>query len=815
MKQFFKNYGAYVVAVAAAFILAFSYCFPVLQNKVIYAGDKLTATCASHEGMEYAEKTGDHSWWTGSMFCGMPNYQIGGGEYKTDRWLRPLTSIFHRGHSHTAWVFIIYFICFFALLRSFDVDKWLSIVGALAITLSSYFIVIIAAGHNGKTSTIALMSVVFAGFYLIFRKKYGLGVIFSMIFTAIGFSMHPQMSYYIFMMIGLCWFGELYTHIKEKRMKDFAVATLLFFASVGLGMGTSSANVFANAEYTKQTMRGGHSDLVAEGQDAPKSKGLDINYATQWSYGKDETFSLLIPGFMGGASSVALDENSETYKALKANGVNNANAKNFCENVPMYWGEQPFTAGNVYVGAIVCFLFILGLCIVKGPYRWTLLISTVFAIILAWGHNCMWFTEFFFKYFPLYNKFRAVSSILIVAEIAMPLLGFLAIRELMQEGIDRKNMMKKIGIAGGITAGLCLIFALLGPVFFNFKSSGDAAFTSQIPDWLYNAIVADRQHLFVSDAWRSFFLIAGAVAVLLLFVWGKMKKNWMVAALGVLVLIDMWPVDKRYLNDSNFIPAFNMNSYYNAQPYEKAILEDPDPHFRVLNLTTNTFNDARTSYRFKSLGGYHAAKLRRYQDLIDTYMSSNIHPGIISMLNAKYIIVPDENGQPKAQLNADAFGNAWFVDNISVADDDNMEMEMIGTMDLQSEAVVGKEFAKYVKNFTPKGADWGIRLTKYTPRAIDYVCDSNDGGTIVFSEIYYPYGWKATLDGKPVNHFRANYILRAMNVPAGHHDIHFEFDPDSVRKGDAIALTCVILMYLICFGIIGLSVYKRLKRKEC
>jgi len=816
MKQFFQKYGAYVVAVVAAFILAFAYCFPVLQKKVIYAGDNLTAECASHEAMEYARQTGDHTWWTGSMFCGMPDYQIGGGEYKTSKWLKPLTAIFHRGHGHTAWVFIIYFICFFALLRSFDVDKWLSIVGALAITLSSYFIVIIAAGHNGKTSTIALISVVFAGFYLIFRKKYGLGVIFSMIFTAIGFSTHPQMAYYIFMMIGLCWFGELYTHIKEKRMKDFAVASLLFVASVGLGMGTSCSNVFANAEYTKETMRGGHSDLVADTQDAPKSKGLDIEYATQWSYGKDESFSLLIPGFMGGASGVALDEDSETYKVLKKNGVGSGDAKNFCQSTPLYWGDQPFTAGNVYVGAIVCFLFVLGLLIVKGPYKWTLLLSTLFSIALAWGHNCMWLTEFFFKYFPLYNKFRAVSSILIVAEIAMPLLGFLAIRELMQEGIDRKKMMQRIGIAGGITAGICLVFALLGSTFFTFKSANDAQFISQIPDWLYNAIVADRQHLFVSDAWRSFLFIAGSAAVLLLFVWGKLKKGAMISCLAALVLLDMWPVDKRYLNDNSFIPAYNLKGYYNEQPWEKAILADKDPHFRVLNLTTNTFSDARTSYRLKSLGGYNAAKLRRYQDLIDSYMTApDFNIEVISMLNAKYIITPDESGQPQVQVNSEAFGNCWFVNQIILADTPNDEMALLSETDLRNIAIVGKDFANKVKDLNPKPGDTACRLTGYTPKALDYECDSNEGGILVFSEIYYPYGWKVTIDGKPADHFRANYLLRAMNVPQGHHKIHFEFAPDSVRKGDAIALTCVIIMYLICLGIIGFSICGRKGRKDC
>lgn len=815
MKEFFKKFGVYIFAAVVFVVLAFAYCFPVLQGKVIYAGDNLTAECASHETMEYARTTGDHSWWTGSMFCGMPDYQIGGGEYKTDKLLSPLTAFFHRGHSHTAWVFIIYFICFFVLLRSFDVDKWLSIVGAIAIAFSTYFVVIIAAGHNGKTSTIALISVVFAGFYLIFRKKYGLGAILAMVFTAIGFRTHPQMAYYIFMMVGLCWFGELYTHIKEKRMKDFVVATLLFFASVGLGMGTSTANVFANAEYTRETMRGGHSDLAQGDEAQNNSKGLDVEYATQWSYGRDETFSLLIPGFMGGASSVDIGKESDIYKLLIANGVAPQSARSFVKGAPMYWGDQPFTAGNVYVGAIICFLFILGLMIVKGPYRWTLLIATIFSICLAWGHNWMWLTEFFFKYFPLYNKFRAVSSILIVAEIAMPLLGFMALRELMKEGVDKKKMMGKVAIAGGITGAICLFFALLGPSIFDFKSIFDGRLTDQMPDWLYSALLDERASLLVRDSWRSFFFIAAGVAVLLIYLWGKMGKPAFAALLGALILLDLWPVDKRYLNDSDFVPAYQMNNYFAEKPWEKAILADPDPHFRVFNLTTNTFSDARTSYRLKSLGGYSAAKLRRYQDLIDVYMDQDINLNVISMLNAKYVINYNEEGSEVVQVNGNAFGNAWFVERLCLVDTPDEEMAALRDLDLRSEAVVDRKFESFVPRTEIKGdPEASVRLTGYTPKQIDYKYVTQEPGTLVFSEIYYPYGWKAYIDGQLTEHFRANYTLRALNVPAGEHEISFVFDPDSVKKGDSIALACVILMYIIVLGIAGTAVYKRLKRKN-
>lgn len=814
MKQFFRKYGAYVAAAVIFVAAAFIYFFPVLQGKVIYAGDNLTAECASHEAMEYARTTGDHTWWTGSMFCGMPDYQIGGGEYKTAKWLSPLTSIFHRGHSHTAWVLIIYFICFFALMRSFGVDKWLSIAGALAIAFSSYFIVIIAAGHNGKTSTIALISVVFAGFYLIFRKKYALGAIFAMVFTAIGFSTHPQMAYYIFMMIGLCWFGELYTHIREKRMKEFAVGTLIFLASVALGMGTSTSNVFANAEYTRETMRGGHSDL-SSGESPVNPRGLDIQYATQWSYGIDETFSLLIPGFMGGASGMDVGKGSELYKTIVSQGVAPQSARSFVEKAPMYWGDQPFTVGNVYVGAIVCFLFVLGLLIVKGPYKWTLLLATLFSIFLSWGHNWMGLTEFFFKYFPLYNKFRAVSSILIVAEIAMPLLGFLALKELMAEGAERRKLMPKVLIAGGFTALVSLFFALFGPSIFDFKSIFDPHITSEMPGWLYDSLLNERSSLMVRDSWRSFLFILAATILTAVFLKRRFAVSLFALLLGGLILMDLWPVDKRYLNDGNFIPAYQQSRYFAETPWEKAILSDPDPHFRVLNLTTSTFSDARTSYRLKSIGGYSAAKLRRYEDLISTYMSNEINPSVVSMLNAKYIINYNEKGEETVMVNPVAQGNVWFVENIHLADTPDEEMRLLGEIDLFTEAVVDRSFASFVPRSEIKGhPESTIELVSYTPKQITYKCTIHEPTTAVFSEIYYPYGWKAYIDGKLTPHFRANYTLRALNIPSGSSEIVFVFDPDSVKKGDSIALACVILMYLIILAIAGTAIYKRLKRKD-
>ena len=814
-ESFMQKYGAYLAAFVLFVAIACIYCSPALEGKVVQTGDGTNAAAAVHESTKYSTETGDYTFWTGSMFSGMPNYQIGGGHYEANEWLKPFRRVMLRGHWSSPWILITFFVCFYMLMRAFNINKWLSIVGALATGFSSYFFIIIQAGHNTKTSSIALITVVAAGFYLIFRKRYGLGVVLTMLFAAVGFSNHPQMSYYLFMMIGLFYFAELFIHIKENRYRDLAVGSLLFFGSLIIGLGTGSSTIFVNKEYAEQTMRGGHSDLAQKTDTENKTKGLDLDYATQWSYGIDESLSFIIPGVMGGASTYDVGTDSELYKSLVRNGVPRSSAAQFCANVPLYWGDQPFTAGNVYMGAIVCFLFVLGLIIVKGPYKWAILAATLFSVALAWGHNFMPLTELFFKYFPMYNKFRAVSSILIVAEITMPLLGFLAIKELMDGSLTRDKAMKSIYIAAGVTAGLCLVIALFGGGMFDFTSPMDASIAAQLPDFAYQGILAEREALMKSDAWRSLLFIVLAAATLWVFTKGWIKWGYMVAILGVLVIADMWPINKRYFNDSHYVTKKHNKAAFQMLPYEKQILQDKDPHFRVFNLTTSTFNDARTSYYLKSIGGYHAAKLRRYQDLIDQHISK-MNMNVISMLNAKYFIVPDRSsGQAQVQLNPYAMGNAWFVDTLQVVNTANEESDALNYIDLHTTAVLDKEFASYVDNFTPgSDPDAMVRLTKYTPRYLDYEYSTSKPGTIVFSEIYYPYGWKATIDGQPADIYRVNYILRAINVPAGSHNIHMEFDPDSVKKGEAIAMGCIIIMYATMLLVLGMGIYGIIRKQK-
>lgn len=816
MKGFFQKYGAYLVALVLFIALSCIYCRPSLQGNIVYAGDTNSFKGMVNENIEYTKATGDHSFWTGSMFSGMPNYQIGGGYYKSSGLLKPLKKILLAGHSQTKTpaILLLYFVCFFILLRCFRVDKWMSIAGAIAIGLSSYFLIIIPAGHITKTSTIALMAVAVGGFHLIFQKRYGWGFALTAIPTAVSFVNHPQMGYYICMLIGVLYFAELYNHIKEKRLKDFGLGTVVFVVALLIGLGCNSANVFANREYAEQTMRGGHSDLAKENDNTNKTKGLDLDYATQWSYGIDETLSFLIPGAKGGASGYNVGKDSKLYKEMTRKGIDRRTAAQFCESVPLYWGDQPFTSGNVYMGAIVCFLFVLGLIIVKGSYKWALLIATLFSIMLAWGNHFMPLTAFFFKVFPFYNKFRTVSSILIVAEITMPLLGFLAIKELKNENRDKKKLTRAIYLAAGATAGLCLLLALLSGALFSFRSPSDASWASQVPDFVYQGIVDERKTLFVNDSLRSAGLILLAALTLWIFLRTKIKSGWIVAILTLLIVIDMWPVDKRFFNDSNFVSQKQNSSYFAMQPWEKQVLADKDPHFRVFNLTTSTFNDSRTSYYLKSLGGYSAAKLRRYQDLIDEHLSK-MNMNVVSMLNAKYIITKGSDGQPTPMLNPDAMGNAWFVDSLVVVDNANAESQALNTLNLRTTAVLDKEFSSYLPaTALQHDSTATVRLTKYTPHYIDYETHAEKDGTVVFSEIYYPYGWKATIDEKPTEHYRVDYMLRALNVPAGNHNIRFVFDPDSVRKGDTISIVCVCLMYAILFALAATGIYQLFRRKK-
>ncbi|MCF0172248.1 MAG: hypothetical protein HUJ91_00685 [Bacteroidales bacterium] len=810
----FKGKILPVVFIMALFMAAaVIYSKPVLEGKVIGSGDGVSGRAAVEECRNYTKETGRHSWWTGALFSGMPNYQIGGGQSVTNRIMWPLTKIFHRGHSNQIWTVFFYLIAFFILLRTFGISRWWAAAGAFAIALSSYFLIIIGANHGGKTSSLAWMSVVLAGMMLIYRKKYGLGAVMVMFFLYMGLTPHPQMAYYIMLLMGVIWCAELYIHISEKRMKEWAVATAVFFGSFLIGFGSTYSTTLANKEYMTQTMRGGHSDLTKQdesGDDKSSGSGLKLDYATAWSYGIDETLTFLIPNFKGGSSNYNVGTDSPLFNQMVKAGVQRGSARDFCANTPAYWGDQPFTAGPVYMGAIVCLLFILGLFVVKGPYKWALVVATIFSITLSWGHNFLPLTRLFFNYMPLYDKFRAVSSILVVAEITVPLLGFLALKEIVSGNVPAKTVRKGLWWGAGILGGICLLFALFGKYFCSFTGETDLNFVSQIPDWLYSMIIDQRKAMLVADCWRSILFIAlGAVAVLLISS-GKLKGWAAAAVVGVLVTVDLWGVDRRYYNDSFFQSPDVFNANFTEQPWETSILADKDPHFRVFNLASGQpFNENRTSYRLKSIGGYNAAKLRRYQDLINEHLGK-MHWPVINMLNPKYIIV-EQDGNVIPVSNPDAMGNAWIVSDIKRVRGADAECAALMEVDLNECAVVDViEFGSEADAFV-KGGEGEIKLTEYAPDRLEYEYTADGPVTAVFSEIFYPYGWKARIDGQDAPHFRANYALRAMNLPEGSHHITFEFAPDSVKKGDRVALTCLAVMLLTALWAIarGLLMWKK------
>lgn len=807
IQKFFEKYGVDVIAVVIFILASCSYFYPALKGQIVFASDNVNGRAAAQESIAYMDETGDCTFWSGSMFSGMPNYQIGGNRFLSDTLLNPFVRFFHWGLRNAVFIFLFYLVAFFILLRAFDVDKWISIAGAFAIAMSSYFFIIIAAQHHGKTVSITYMTLVLVGFVLTFRKRYGWGAIFTMFFMAIGFQLHPQMSYYICMLIGMLFCAELYIHIKEKRFKDLAVATAIFASAFLIGFATTTARTFANTEYAAETMRGGHSDLVKESDAENKTKGLDLDYATAWSYGIDESLTFLIPNYMGGASGYNAGVDSEFYRQLVANGVPRRDAKRYSEGMPAYWGDQPFTAGPVYMGAIVCFLFILGLLIVKGPYKWALLAATVFSILLAWGKNFMPLTELFFNWFPMYNKFRAVSSILIVAEITMPLLGFMSFRVIADPQSNKDWIRKAILIAAGITGGVCLIIALFAGSLFDFTSAGDEQFISNVPDWFYKAVRDERQSMLEFDAWRSLLFVLLGAAVSFVYSYGKFESRFAGIALTALVVADMWGVDKRFCNEDNFVDVRKRDREYAEQPYEKQILQDKDLSYRVFNLTNNPFNDARTSYRLKSVGGYSAAKLRRYQDLIDEHISK-FNFNVLNMLNTRYFVVNGRDGKIGVERNPDALGNAWFIDSLIVVGNANEESDALNHINTATTAVTDSSFASYASAFVPMDDEAAhIELTGYKPNRLEYKSSANQRGTVVFSEIYYPHGWKAYVDGAESDIFRVNYVLRAMNIPEGEHEIVFEFNPESVRKGNMLSGIAIGLMYAIILALAGYGIY--------
>ncbi len=806
MKDILKKLFPYLTGILLFLFLSVAYFNPVIKGDKLAQHDQKTWKGGAKEITDYKEKTGEHSLWTNSLFGGMPSYLV--SAYKPNNFFVYLYKFLD--FSHPVSITFLYMLGFFIALLIFKVDPWLAMAGAIAYAFSSYFFIIIEAGHLTKALALGFMPPIIAGVYWAYdRNKIGGAVIAGIFLTLQIIVNHLQITYYTFLIILIYGIFIFIKSIKEKTLIDFSKATGFLFAGMLLAILVNFSSIVTIYDYGKDSIRG-KSELTDNQHN--KTSGLDKDYITAWSYGRTETFTLLIPNLMGGASNGELSENSKIYQDLVNAQV--PNAKKIIKQMPLYWGPQPFTSGPVYVGALIFFLFVLGLFLVKGELRWCLLTATLFSIILAWGKNAGFISDFFINYFPGYNKFRTVSMILVIAQFTMPLLGILAIKNIIDKTVTNEQIIKALKWAGGITTGL-IVFLMI-PGILSYVNAND----SQIfPENMIPSLESDRASLFRSDAIRSIFFIAAGVVSIFLFIKNKINKNYFYLILGIAFILDLWIVDKRYLNNDDFVKSREASKVFTPSQCDQYILQDTDPDYRVLNLTVSTFNDASTSYFHKSIGGYHGAKMRRYQDFIDNVLNIELNKIItdlkaqspvkhidstmnllsgLNMLNTKHIII-NPDGFPL--INKSALNNAWFVSEVKTVENADEEIQSVIDFDAKNTAIVDKRFEKYLFKFT-KDENAKIELTKYAPNNLTYKSKVSTPQLAVFSEIYYEKGWNAYIDGQKVEHFRANYILRAMKIPAGEHKIEFKFEPTVWTMGNQVSLIGSILMILfIAFGI--------------
>ena len=816
-----------VLAVLLFAVLAFAYFFPAdIEGRILYRHDSSAGRGAGQEGIEYLQKTGERSRWTNALFGGMPTYQMAPSYGSTDL-LTKAVNAFHLWLPENVWYVFAYLLGFYILLRAFDFRQHLAALGSIIWAFSTYFLIIIAAGHIWKVWALAYLPPMIAGIVLAYKGKYLWGFLLTAIFTAFEINAnHVQMTYYylfiiLFMVIG--WFIEA---IRKKELVKFAKATAICIAGAAIGVCINLSNLYHTWQYSQESMRG-KSELVKKNSGNQTNSGLERDYITQWSYGIDETWTLLVPNTKGGAS-VPLSESEKAMEHADNNFIP------IYQQIGQYWGEQPGTSGPVYVGAFVMMLFILGLFIVKGAIKWSLLAATILSILLSWGRNFMGFTDFFLDYIPMYAKFRTVASILVIAEFTIPLLAMLALKKLMDEPEQLKPRMKYVGISFLLTGGIALLFSVMPSMFFgSFISSSEMRAIQSLPAEYIQPLVANltemRQAVFTADALRSFYIILVGTGILLAFMIGKLKKEYAIGIILVLCLVDLWTVNKRYLNDSMFVPKSEREAPQQKTQTDELILRDQSLDYRVLNLASNTFNENETSYYHKSIGGYHAAKLRRYQEMIEQYINPEMQSlfgavskaagdmtlvngdsicPVLNMLNTKYFILPLQGGQTVPLQNPYVYGNAWMVDKIQYVNNANEEMAAVGKIDLRHEAVADAKFKSQLGEAIAQDTASVVTITEYEPNRLKYYVNTGKGGVLVFSEIYYP-GWTATVDGEPVELGRVDYILRALNIKPGKHEVELAFFPTSVNTTETIAYLAYVVLLLIIAGAVFIEWRKR------
>lgn len=819
--EIWKKYLPDVVAVVVFAVISLAYFMPAtLDGRILYQHDASAGRGAGQEVLQYREQTGKISRWTNSTFGGMPTYQTS-PSYQSMGVLVAATKAYHLWLPDYVWYVFAYLLGFYILLRAFDFRHSLAVLGAVVWAFSSYFFIIIAAGHIWKVMALAYLPPMIAGVILAYRGKWASGLVLTALFSAFEINAnHVQMTYYYLFILLFIVIAYGVQAFRERQMARFLKATLACIVGAALGICINLSNLYHTWQYGQESMRG-KSELVKKNTANQTNSGLERDYITQWSYGIGETWTLLIPNAKGGTSAVPMSAN----KIVQEKGT--PELSYLYQQMGQYWGEQPGTSGPVYVGAFVLMLFILGLFIVKGPMKWALLAATVLSILLSWGKNFMGLTDFFIDYVPMYAKFRTVASILVIAEFTIPLLAMLALKQIVNEPDLLRSKMKYLYVSFGLTAGMALLFALMPGVFFSdFISTDEMRALSQFPSEQLTPILTNlrtvRQAIFAADCWRTFWIIVIGTALLLLFTTKRLKAPYAIAAITLLCLVDMWQVNKRYLNDDMFVESTVRDTPQPLTPTDRQILQDKALDYRVLNLASNTFNENETSYYHKSIGGYHAAKLRRYQELIEAYISpemqrlmpalvkaggdmtrvngDSLYP-VLNMLNTKYFILPLQNNQTVPLQNPYAFGNAWMIDRISYVDNANAELDALAHIDLKHEAVADKRFQSILGQSQPQGNVAKAVLTKYAPDQLTYSLETDKGGILVFSEVYYPE-WTATVDGHPVEVGRINYLLRAIHVKPGRHEVVLSFFPQSVRRTELVAYIAYALLVFLTIGLI-------------
>ncbi|MCD7972009.1 MAG: YfhO family protein [Candidatus Azobacteroides sp.] len=809
-KESWKKLIPYVAVLALFAVISLGYFTPeIFEGKVLFQHDTQQGIANSKEIKDFYEQTGERSRWTNSLFGGMPTYQIS-PSYDSTAFIRKVEKFYSLYLPSPAGLLFIMLLGFFILLKALKVRTSLAVMGAILYTFSSYFLILIKAGHIWKFITLAYIPPTIGGIILIYyRKKYWLGALVTTFFLALQIiSNHVQMSYYFLFVILTFLIVYLIDAVKNKQIAGYLKASVYFFAAVLVAVGMNISTLYHTYEYSKETMRG--KTELSHNKEVQTGNGLERDYIVNWSYGIGETWSLLVPNVKGGASGY-LGNNEKAMESAQPQ------FRQTIAQMNQYWGNQPGTSGPVYVGAFVLFLFILGLFIVKGNLKWGLLVVSLLAILLSWGKNFMPFTDFFIDYFPMYNKFRAVSSILVIVEFTIPLLAILALKQIIEKPEIIKEHRKGFMISAALTAGVAFLFAVVPNLFFGFLSNMEkehflprAEADVQFSAFLTN-LEEIRRNLFTSDAWRSFAVILLGILCLELYAKKKVSSVVLIVSLTVITFLDLASVDKRYLSSEDFVAKRQVINPFPETVADKMIEQDKSLYYRVFNQTVAPFDDATTSYRHKSVGGYHAGKLRRYQDLINNQLQKgNIE--VFNMLNTKYFIVPDqESQQPIAMQNPGAHGNAWFVDEIKWVNNADEEMAALDSFDALTTAVIDKQFEKELgKNrIAPKDSLSSITLVEYAPNRLVFQVNAKKEELAVFSDIYYP-GWKATIDEKEIPIVRADYVLRALLVPAGEYTIEFTFYPSSVKTTEAIAYISLAVFLL---GIIG-YILQHLKNKK-